>query len=251
MSREEILRDPKSEAVQSVNGVTFGNIRTNIIIPALNEEKNIYHIILRLKKAGYNNILIVDGHSKDRTVETAMTLGAKVIIQNGQGKGGALREAFGDELLDGDVIAIMDADGSMDPEELDRFTEAIRAGADVVKGSRFLPNGGSEDLTPVRRVGNKILTGILNFLFLTNYTDLCYGFMAFRREALIKLSKHLVTENFEIETEICIKSKVLGLDVREIPSIERARCYGASNLSTFKDGLRILRLLLDEALRVD
>jgi glycosyltransferase involved in cell wall biosynthesis len=236
--------------VEILNRVSFGNVSTSIIIPALNEEKNICHIIPRLQRAGYDNILIVDGHSRDGTVEAARTLGAKVIIQNGQGKGGALREAFEDELLDGDVIAIMDADGSMDPKELPQFTEAIRNGADVVKGSRFLPRGGSEDLTPIRRVGNMILTGVLNFLFLTGYTDLCYGYIAFRREALLKLSKHLVSEKFEIETEICIKSKTLGLDVREVPSIERARHFGSSNLSTFKDGFRILKLLIHEAFRI-
>jgi glycosyltransferase involved in cell wall biosynthesis len=178
-------------------------------------------------------------------------LGARVIIQNGQGKGGALREAFENSCPNGDVIVIMDADGSMAPEEISLFAKAVKTGADVVKGSRFLPQGGSEDLTPMRRVGNMILTGILNFLFLTDYTDLCYGYIAFKKEALDRLSNHLVSENFEIETEICIKSKNLGLSVLEIPSFERARLYGKSNLRTFKDGLSILKLLLREALKAN
>jgi len=228
-----------------------GNTRVNVIIPTLNEKQNIGDIIYRLKRAGCNEILVVDGHSNDGTAEYARMLGARVIIQNGQGKGGALREAFEDSCLDGDVIVIMDADGSMAPEELSLFTEAAGNGADVVKGSRFLPRGGSEDLTPLRRVGNMILTGILNSLFLTNYTDLCYGYIAFKKEALNRLSHHLVSENFEIETEICIKSKNLGLSVLEIPSFERSRVYGKSNLRTFKDGFRILKLLLREALQAN
>lgn len=234
-----------------MKGENFGNTRVNVIIPTLNEEKNVCDIINRLKQVGCKNILIIDGHSEDSTVEFARKLGAKVILQNGKGKGGALRQAFEESILDGDVIVIMDADGSMPPEELPLFTEAVKKGVDVVKGSRFLPCGGSEDLTPIRRVGNRILTGVLNFLFLTHYTDLCYGYMAFKKEALNKLSSHLKSENFEIETEICIKSKTLGLRVLEIPSVERARLNGTSKLNTFRDGFRILTLLLKESLKAN
>jgi len=243
LSRDTIIED------YSVKANSSGNTRVNVIIPTLNEKQNIGNIIYRLKKVGCNDILIVDGHSNDGTADYARMLGAKVIIQNGQGKGGALREAFEDSCLDGDVIVIMDADGSMAPEELSLFAKAVESGADVVKGSRFLPQGGSEDLTPMRRVGNMILTGILNFLFLTDYTDLCYGYIAFKKEALNRLSNCLASENFEIETEICVKSKSLGLSVVEIPSFERSRVYGKSNLRTFRDGVRILKLLVREALQ--
>jgi glycosyltransferase involved in cell wall biosynthesis len=234
-----------------VKGENFGNTRVSVIIPALNEEGNIGDIIYRLKRANCNDILIVDGHSKDSTVEFARKLGARVIVQNGRGKGLALRQAFGDNLLNGDVIVIMDADGSMAPEELLLFTEAVEAGVDVVKGSRFLPRGGSEDLTPLRRCGNRILTWVLNFLFLTNYTDSCYGYMAFKKEVLSRLSAFLTSENFEIETEICIKSKILGLSVLEIPSVERARIYGTSNVHTLRDGFKILLVLLKESLKAN
>ncbi len=106
-------------------------------------------------------------------------------------------------------------------------------------------------MTPVRRVGNMILTELLNWMFLTDYTDLCYGYIAFKKEALDNLSRHLTTNNFEIETEICIKSKALGLRVVEIPSFERTRRFGKSNLSAFRDGSRILKLLVGEALKTD
>lgn len=234
-----------------MRGRNFRDTRVNVIIPTLNEGKNISDIIIRLKMIGCKDILIVDGHSRDDTVETARKLGAKIIRQNGNGKGDALRQAFEGSCLDGDVIVIMDADGSMAPEEISKFIEAINDGVDVVKGSRFLPHGGSEDITPIRRFGNKILTKMLNFLFLTNYTDLCYGFIAFDRKALNKLSTNLASENFEIETEICIKSKTLGLKVIEIPSFERARRYGVSNLRTFKDGFKIMGLLLREAFKLN
>jgi glycosyltransferase involved in cell wall biosynthesis len=227
------------------------DVRVNVIIPTLNEGKNISDIITRLKMIGCKEILIVDGNSEDNTVETARKLGARVIRQNGNGKGHALRQAFEDSCLNGNVVVIMDGDGSMDPEEISKFVEALTDGVDVVKGSRFMSHGGSEDITPIRRVGNKILTKMLNFLFLTSYTDLCYGFIAFDREALNKLSGNLASKNFEIETEICIKSKILGLNVIEIPSVERTRRYGVSNLNTFVDGFKIMSLLLREALRLN
>lgn len=224
------------------------NLRVNAIVPTLNEEESISDLIYRLRRVGCHNILIVDGNSSDGTVDKARRLGAEVIFQNGKGKGGALREAFERGCFDGDVIMILDADGSMDPEEIPSFAEAIKSGADVAKGSRFLGTGRSEDITPMRRVGNRILTGVLNFICMTKYTDLCYGYMAFKKEALKKISPHLRSENFEIETEICIKAKDLGLNVVEVPSFERARLYGQSNLKTFKDGFRILKLILRESL---
>ena len=233
-----------------LKGAELGNTRVNVIIPTLNEEKNIGDVIYRLKRIGVKEILIIDGHSKDSTVEFAGKLGAKVILQNGRGKGAALRQAFEDSCISGDIIVIMDADGSMAPEELSQFIKAIETGADIAKGSRFLPSGGSEDMTPLRRVGNKILTEVLNFLFFTKYTDLCYGYIAFTNEALRKLSNYLVSKNFEIETEICIKSKTLGIHVIEIPSFERSRRYGTSNLNTLKDGFSIFKLILGEALKV-
>ena len=229
----------------------FGSTRVNVIIPTLNEERNIADLIYRLKRADCNDILIVDGHSEDSTVEFARRLGVKVIAQNGRGKGSALRQAFEDSYLNCDVIVIMDADGSMAPEELSLFTKAVENGVDVVKGSRFLPHGGSEDFTPLRRCGNRILTWVFNFLFSTDYTDLCYGYMAFKKEALSRLSTCLASENFEIETEICIKSKILGLSVLEIPSVERARIHGISNLHTLRDGFKIFLLLLKESLKTN
>jgi glycosyltransferase involved in cell wall biosynthesis len=223
-------------------------IRAKVIIPARNEEESIGDIIQRLQRMGFDDILVVDGHSHDGTAECARKLGARVVSQNGKGKGGALREAFL-QCLDDDLTVIMDADGSMDPEELPLFFDKIVSGADIVKGSRFLPPGDSEDFTATRRIGNKILTTITNFLFLTEYTDLCYGYMAFNKEALKRLSPSLKGDNFEIETEICVKAKILGLRVLEVPSFERSRQYGGSNLHPFKDGLSILRMIVTEFLK--
>jgi len=222
------------------------NSDVTVIIPTLNEEENIAGVIRELSQIGCRNILIIDGNSRDRTVEVAKEYGANAILQNGSGKGTALRQAFELTGLDGNVIVMMDADGSMDPKEIPLFVDALDSGADLAKGSRFLPFGHSEDMNLIRRIGNRFFVLLVNLLWSANYTDLCYGFGAFRRDAIKKLSSHLSSESFEIEAEIFIRAKKLGLKVVEIPSIEYRRRHGKSNLSIFRDGPRILRKIIEE-----
>lgn len=222
------------------------SFKTAVIVPTLNEEKNINGVIQKLRYLGFTNILVIDGNSTDRTVAFAERLGVHVIHQNGKGKGNALRQAFNYYGLNGDPIVVMDADGSMNPEELFSLIETLERGADLVKGSRFVSHGGSEDLTLIRRLGNRILVSLVNILWSTRYTDLCYGFAVFKREAIEKLYPHLRSRNFEIETEIFIKAKKLGLKVVEVPSVEMRRKHGKSNLKAYKDGFHILRTILRE-----
>ena len=221
-----------------------------VIIPTLNEEESLGPTLSELREAMYNPfIIVIDANSADDTIKIAKKFGAVTILQDGEGKGAALRQAFCDNCLNSDFVAIMDADGSMNPKEIPLLIMALESGADVVKGSRFLGTGYSTDISLIRNVGNKILLSLVNLLWSTHYTDLCYGFMAFRLEALEKIVPHLTSKHFEIETEICIKAKKLGLIVQEVPSIELPRRNGKSNLRTFVDGFRILRKILSELLR--
>lgn len=222
------------------------NSGVTVIVPTLNEERNIAEVLLELRRTGFSDILVIDGNSNDRTVPIAKKFGVNVIRQNGKGKGDALRQAFNHDGLNGDVIVMMDADGSMNPKELFSFIEALESGVDLAKGSRFMPGGHSKDMTLIRRIGNGLFVLLTNFLCSTNYTDLCYGFAAFRRDAIEKIYPHLQSKNFEIETEIFIKAKKLGLKVVEVPSIEFRRRHGNSNLSTFLDGFRILKTIIKE-----
>jgi len=222
------------------------NSDVTVIIPTLNEEENIMGVIRELGHIGCRDILIIDGNSRDRTVEVAKEFGVDVILQNGRGKGSALRQAFSHDGLDGDAVVMMDADGSMNPKEILLFIEALDSGADLVKGSRFLSYGYSEDMSLIRRIGNRFFVLLVNRLWSANYTDLCYGFGAFRKDAIKKLLPHLKSTNFEIETEVFIKAKKLGLKVVEVPSIEFRRRHGKSNLSIFKDGFRILKTIIGE-----
>ena len=222
------------------------NSDVTVIIPTLNEEENIAGVIRELSQIGCRNILVIDGNSRDRTVEVAKEFGVNVIPQNGRGKGSALRQAFDHDGLDGEAVVIMDADGSMNPKEILLFMKILDSGADLVKGSRFLPYGYSEDMSLIRRIGNRFFVLLVNRFWSANYTDLCYGFGAFRKDAIKKLLPHLKSTNFEIETEVFIKAKKLGLKVVEVPSIEFRRRYGKSNLSIFKDGFRILKTIIEE-----
>lgn len=229
--------------------LTYSKI--TIIIPTLNEEKNIEEVIIGLNQMGYDNIVIVDARSTDNTVKIAQKLGARIIFQNGKGKGDALRHAFMNENNNCDGIVIMDADGSMDPREIASFLEALGSGADVVKGSRFLSHAYSKDMNLLRTIGNKFLLFMVNLLHSTNYTDLCYGFGAFTKESINRLYPHLKSQNFEIEAEVFIKAKKLGLKVVEVPSIEYQRKNGHSNLDSFRDGFRILKTIIQEAINND
>jgi glycosyltransferase involved in cell wall biosynthesis len=153
----------------------------------------------------------------------------------------------GFEAATGDVLVMMDADGSADPAEIPRFVQTLLDGADFAKGTRFAADGGSSDLTPLRSAGNRALSGTVNALFGTDYSDLCYGYNAFWRHCLPAMN--VDCQGFEIETLINIRIGRAGLDVREVPSFERDRIHGESNLRTFRDGARVLRTILSERAR--
>lgn len=222
-------------------------LRGNIlaVIPALNEARTIGRIILRVKRY-VDSVIVVDGHSSDGTKEVAMKAGANVLTQLGKGKGEALRQAF--RLANGDIVVFMDADGSMRPEEIPRILKVFEENpnVDVVKGSRFMKGGCSEDITILRKIGNLFFVFLVNLFWSANYTDICYGFGAFRKSALDKVLPYLKADHFEIETEIFIKVQKLGLNVLEVPSVELKRTDGKSHLNTFRDGFRILKTIIKE-----
>jgi glycosyltransferase involved in cell wall biosynthesis len=213
----------------------------SVVIPTLDEERNIAWVLNRLPSV-VDEVIIVDGRSTDGTVEAALAARSdvRVVDEPTPGKGAALRAGF--EAARGDVIVMLDADGSMHPDELTRYLDRMGEGYDLVKGSRFLPGGGTADISRLRAVGNLALLGFANWLFRCEFTELCYGFMALRRSALPRL--RLTADGFEIETQIVASALREGMRVAEVPSFEAARRSGVSNLRTFRDGSRVLRELL-------
>ena len=219
----------------------------SVVIPTKNEARNIAWVLERMEPI-VDEVIIVDGLSSDDTVEIARAIRPDLVVVHHPiaGKGEAVRAGFA--VATGDLVVMLDADGSMDPGEIQRFVEQLAAGHDFVKGSRFLPGGGTADMTLLRRMGNDVLVRLANVLMGTRYTELCYGYMAFRRSRLQELE--LTSSGFEIETELVLKCQRAGLAIAEVPSFESPRRYGNSNLNTFRDGWRVLRTLLRERFAV-
>ena len=244
----EVAAVPAQQGTVVAPGRRFGHRRSprvSVVIPTLNEERNLPGVIGRLPE-GLHELILVDARSTDSTVAMARKLypGVRVIEQSSKGKGAAL--ALGFAAATGDIVVTVDGDGSTDPVEIPRFVEALMGGADIAKGSRFLAQGGSDDLTAMRRVGARALTGLVNLLFGTRYTDLCYGYTALWRDSIARVS---VADGFEVETSMCVSAARAGLAVAEVPSYERARVHGTSNLRTVRDGLRVVGAILGERAR--
>ena len=218
----------------------------SVVIPAKNEARNLEHVFGTIP-AWVHEIVLVDGKSIDDTVAVAQKLypEIRVVHQEGRGKGDALQAGFA--AATGDIIVMMDADGSTDGKEIPRFVAALVTGADFAKGSRFASGGGSDDITFSRHLGNKILSGLVNAFFGTRYTDLCYGYNAFWAKHLDKLD--LDCDGFEIETVMNVRAAKAGLSIQEIPSYEHLRLHGMSNLKVMRDGIRIAKFIFRERFR--
>jgi hypothetical protein len=220
--------------------------KVSVVVPAMNEEKNIGPVLSELPE-GLHEVILVDGNSKDNTIEAARAAypSIRVTSQSGRGKGDAFRTGFA--AVTGNLVVMLDADGSADPAEIPRFIAALEAGADFAKGSRYMEGGGSADITRLRSLGNSVLSGTANMLHGTHFTDLCYGYNAFWARCLPFIS--LDVPGFEVETLINLRMASAGMKITEVPSYEKERISGVSNLKTFRDGFRVLGTIFKEGRR--
>jgi glycosyltransferase involved in cell wall biosynthesis len=223
-----------------------GQATVSVVIAALNEAANLPHVLTRIPD-GVAEVLLVDGNSVDDTIEVAKAIrpDIRVLVQEGRGKGNAL--ACGFAAATGDIIVTLDADGSTDPAEIALFVEALLAGSDYVKGSRFRQGGHSSDITPIRSLGNRLLSVVANVLFRARFTDLCYGYNAFWSHCLPYID--VTCNGFEVEALMNVRMARSGLIVTEVASVEHARLYGESNLRAVRDGTRVLGTILVERVR--
>jgi glycosyltransferase involved in cell wall biosynthesis len=220
--------------------------RISVVIATLNEERNLPYVFARLPD-GLHELIIVDGRSTDATISVARRLrpDVRILTQTGTGKGNALAEGFA--ACTGDIVVSLDGDGSTDPGEIPRFVAALCNGADFVKGSRFAQGGATADMTFVRMLGNRVLNVVVNALYGTHYTDLCYGYNAFWARCLPYM--HVDCNGFEVETLINVRIAKAGLVVHEVPSYEHARVHGRSHLHAVRDGSRVVHTIAVEARR--
>lgn len=246
-------------------------LNVSVIIPTLNEAENVPLVLSRIPHWIYE-VILVDGRSVDGTVEIAsktwpnhhivreerrarnvgprdglpdrrargVTL--RLILEPRHGKGVALRSGFA--AATGDIIVMLDADGSTDPAEIPAFLSALLDGADYAKGSRFLPGGGTIDMSLHRRLGNWGFVVLARLLFGARFTDLCYGYNAFWTPVAQALC--LDGDGFEIETMMNIRAVQAGFTVVEVPSFEAERVHGIGRLRTFPDGWRVLKTIWRE-----
>ncbi|NQT30249.1 MAG: glycosyltransferase family 2 protein [Candidatus Saganbacteria bacterium] len=221
----------------------FDAKKVSLVIPTLNEEGNL-GLVLKSLPLGLHEVIVVDGHSSDKTVPIAKKFGATVLFDE-KGKGSALRKGM--QMASGEIIIMMDADCSHLSTELTLLVSGIEAGYDICMGSRFIQGGGSEDITFIRKLGNKALVHLVNRLWRMNYSDLCYGYRALRRDIIPKLS--LESDGFGIETEISIKAAKAHLSVLEVPSFEKLRFRGSGKLKVARDGAIVLKRILKELFR--
>lgn len=248
MNRKQTFTPPRS--------LRPTNPTVTVVVPAFNEARNLELMLPALPPV--HEVIVVDGGSNDDTAAmVARTMpSARLLQQTRRGKGNAL--ACGFEAATGDIIVMFDADGSADPAEITPMIQTLLQGADYAKGSRSIAGGGSVDLTVARSLGNVGLTTLVNILFGTRFSDLCYGYNAFWRDILPVLdlpasrlpSEEMVWgDGFEIETVINCRVAQSKLAITEFPSFELARIHGASNLNAIRDGLRVLRTIMAERRR--
>jgi len=217
----------------------------SLIIPTRNEEDGIAELI-DLSKEFVDEIIVVDGHSEDNTVERARSRGVKVFFDNKIGKGDAYR--VGIKHAAGDILVFMDSDGSHDPRQIPQIIEPIiKNEADFVIGSRF--KGGTDEWkgdldTYLRSVGGCFLTLMINYIWKTDLTECLNGFRAIKRDGALKLN--LKANDFDIEQHMIVECLKKKLRVAEVGAHEYERKWGVSKLPTYKKAyLFFWRLFLD------
>jgi glycosyltransferase involved in cell wall biosynthesis len=215
----------------------------SIVVPARNEEETLSEV-LELVRDLTDDLILVDGHSSDGTVAIARQYGARVIQDNGLGKGDAVRVGLANARHP--ITVFIDADGSHDAKDIPKLVTPIAAGeADLVMASRML--GGSEELfgsilEVTRLMGSLVISLSINYRYGVRLTDYQNGFRAIRTEVgrTLGLTSNITT----IEQEMAMKCLKRGYRVMEVPSHEYRRKGGVSKINVLRVGhVYVLNLL--------
>lgn len=224
--------------------MNYDKNKLTIVIPTKDEGEGIEKVIRSIRPYA-GEVIVVDGHSKDKTRDIALRLGCRFFLDHGLGRGDGVR--LGLAKAKGEVVLLFDADGSHETKDIPLFVKPIFGGkTDLVIGSRR--TGGSFDINPgfsgvLRSAGADLLAAILNYRFKTRFTDILYSFRAIRKSIVSKLD--LKSDDFTTEQEMVIKALKKNYRILEIPTRERARAWGQSKLKTLT-GIKFIFHLLKE-----
>ncbi|WP_406660512.1 S-layer glycoprotein N-glycosyltransferase AglJ [Methanolobus sp. ZRKC3] len=207
-----------------------------ILLPTLNEEATIGQVIRDFRSEGFDNILVIDGNSKDQTREIAKAEGARVVVQTGKGKGQAIKQSF--DLIEEDYIVMADGDGTNLASDVHTVLSPVLEGkADHVMGNRLV-NYEKGAFTRLNLIGNKVINKMFGLAYGLWLNDILTGYRAFNKKAIKSLE--LKKLGFEIESEMTIESVKKDLRILEVPTTYLARhSEGATKLNPLKDGFRI------------
>lgn len=213
-----------------------------VIIPAFNEEVSIGEVVKKCRQYS-DDVLVLDGHSQDRTAAIAVEGGAKVILDNKKGKGEAMK--YGVQFAKNTIIIFIDADGSHDADDIPKLVEKIKQGNDLVIASRML--GGSDELhgtfdNVVRATASGLMAVAINWRWKANITDVLNGFRAIRKEVFQKLN--LKQNGFLIEHEMIIDALKKKYKLGEAASHEYERNGGKSKLPTSQGWKFVVHFLM-------
>ena len=217
-------------------------MKVTLIIPAKNEASCIKDVLSSIDIQVISEVLVVDGHSSDGTPDIVKSYGFRVIEQEGKGYGAAVMTGI--KYASGDIITMVDADGSYNLKDIPNLLECLKEGFDIAYGSRYMPGSGSADNTVLRDIGNKTFTYLLNILHGVNISDSLFLYVAASKKVFESLD--IRSKNFEYCIEFPIKAHRAGYSHKEIPSYENKRIAGKSKVNAFYHGLRILWVLIRE-----
>ncbi len=259
----ELFEDAQaSVAVEQVTVTPPESIQEVIVLmPALDEERGIGLVLDRIPFEALQDmgcevsVLVVDGESRDATREIAQRKGAHVLVQSGRGKGNGVRQAFArivrhqsDQSYQHhrQFVVMLDADGTYPVEDIPLIVDALRAGNDVVMGSRLLGHIVGGAMTGLNIWGNRLLSLFARVLFGIPVTDVCTGMWGFSEEFLQRCD--LQARGFELEAEIFASASLLRARITEVPIEYRVR-HGEPKMVPIRTGAEIAWCLLRNRFR--
>ena len=216
-------------------------MKISLVVFALNEIDGMRVVMPQIKKEWVDEIVVVDGHSTDGTIEYCREHGYHVHVQKKPGMGACFVEAM--EVAEGDVIIMFTPDGNSLPDKIPQLVEKMKEGYDLVIASRYLPPAKSEDDDLVTAFGNRMFTGLINFLFHGHATDSLVGFFAFRKRLFDELK---IGETETWGPRLLMRCMKKGKRIEEIAANEPKRIGGARKMQPLRNGYWVLRMILKE-----